>query len=154
MPWISILRGTAGLFALLVAWTHLLHPRLGFSRFLLYLEVGTLYDPRPPLFILVSVAIMVGLVLGVLGIRRRALYAGGIVVTLALIVGYVAWHTVLSHGAFWPHIEAHAHHDVGIMENIAQHLLNDRIALVSKLAEVGTLVLLVVLLLVDRGDHT
>lgn len=147
---LPVLRAVAALLALTVAWVHLLHPRLGLGRLLLYLQVGTLYDPRPPLFVLASVVIFVGLGLGVLGTRRRPLYLGGIVLMATFLGGYLSWHTVLEHGAFWPYIEELGHRDLGVLTSIRLHLQDDAIALVSKTAELLLLMVLVVLLRADR----
>ena len=147
---LTLARASAGLLALLVAWIHLLHPRLGFGRLLVYLEVGTLYDPRPPLFVAASLLVMVGVGLGLLGSYRRQLYLGGIALMIVMLVGYVAWHTVLDHGGFWPHLHAHAHDHHGVVETMVIHLANDRVALVSKVSEVVLLVLLLALYHADR----
>lgn len=134
--------GIAGLLALLIAWIHLLHPRLGLPRLLLYIELGTLYDPRPPLFVASAIVIFLGIVTWFYTDRRNVLYAGGIVLVIVYTPGYVAWHTVLEHGAFWPHIEAHAHHETGTLETVFNHLRNDPLALLSKTAELGLGILL------------
>ena len=146
------LRASAGLLAILVAWLHLLHPEYGTQRLLLYVELGTLYDPRPPLFVLSGLAIFVGVVLAFYDVYRRPIYLAGIALMLTYLLGYVAWHTVLNHGAFWPHIEPHHHHDVGVLESMVDHLRADVIALVSKTAEVTLLAVLFVLYLGDDDN--
>ncbi|WP_331233806.1 hypothetical protein [Natronorarus salvus] len=143
-------RRVAGLLVLLVAWIHLLHPQYGLSTMLLYAELGTIYDPRPPLFVLTGGALLAGAVLGYLGIRRRPLYAAGACLMVVYVAGYVAWHTVLDHGAFWPHLAGHGHEEVGVAESLGHHLRNDTIASVAKVTELILLVLLSYLLWVDR----
>lgn len=146
--WIPIGRAIAGLTALLVAWIHLLHPRLGLTRLLLYLQVGTVYDPRPPVFVLISLVIFVGLGLGLTRQRRGPLYVGGIILMSGLLLAYVAWHSVLDHGAFWPHIEPPPATDahLGLLRSMFLHLQTDPIVALSKLGETSTLILLVILL--------
>ncbi len=142
---IRILRIAAGALAIFVGWVHVLHPDYGYFQLLLYVEFGTVYDPRPPLFVLSGLAIFVGVVLLIYDRSKRHLYLLGIVLMVTYIVGYVSWHTVLDHGAFWPYIEPHHHHDVGVIGSMIDHLRADTIALVSKLAELLLLVLLVLL---------
>lgn len=146
---LRILRVTAGALAILVGWLHILHPNYGYAQLVLYIEFGTVYDPRPPLFVLSGLALFVGVVLVVYDRSKRKLYLLGILLMVLYIVGYVSWHTVLGHGSFWPHMEGHYHHDVGVIETITDHLRADTIAFVSKLAE---LVLLVLLALLYRFD--
>ena len=135
----------AGLLAVIVGGMHLLHPDLGLSRLLVYLEVGTLFDPRPAAFVASSVLFVCGPILVRRGRFVRSAYAAGILLVLIHLLGYAAWHTVLDHGAFWPHLHGHAHHDVGALETIWIHLASDRVALVTKLHELALLVALVVL---------
>lgn len=144
-----ILRVTAGALAVFVAWLHLLHPEYGWETLFLYLELGTIYDPRPPLFVASGGAILVAVGLVIYGAPRRPIYAAGVLLVLTYLLGYAAWHTVLDHGAFWPHIEPHHHHDMGLLETLVEHLRADTIALASTIAEVLLLVLLATLLLVD-----
>ena len=139
---IWILRIAAGALAIFVGWVHVLHPDYGYTQLLLYVEFGTVYDPRPPLFVLSGLAIFVGVVLLIYDRSKRHLYLLGILLMVTYIVGYVSWHTVLDHGAFWPYIEAHHHHEVGVIESMVDHLRADTIAMVSKLAELLLLVLL------------
>ncbi|WP_254864116.1 hypothetical protein [Halovivax gelatinilyticus] len=145
----TVLRPVAAGVALVVAIAHLFHPTLGFPRLVEHLRLGTLYDPRPMLFTLSAVAIVAGVLLAYNGVRRQPLYVGGIVLIVAYLAGYGAWHTVLEHGGFWPHIEAHGHHDMGHAAVVVDHLLDDAWALVSKVVEAALLVLLVALLAID-----
>ncbi len=147
------LRYPAALLAIGVALIHLMHPTLGGPRLILHVQVGTIFDPRPLLFTLAGFLIMFGIVLASQGVLERAIYAGGVVLMLALILGYGAWHTILDHGAFWPHIHGHGHTEVGGLELIWLHLREDGIAMVSKLFEVGLLGVLVVLYLGTSTDE-
>ncbi len=148
----AVLRRVAGGLALLVAVIHLFHPTYGFPRLLEYLRLGTLYDPRPLLFTLSAVAIIAGVLLAFNGAPRRPLYVAGILLMVSYLAGYAAWHTVLEHGAFWPHIEAHGHHDAGVFEVVVDHLRADTWELVSKVSETALLLLLVALTVIDDGD--
>ena len=143
------LRYGAGVLAVIVGGMHLLHPDLGVSRLLLYLEVGTLFDPRPAAFVASGVLFMSGPILVRRGGFVRGAYAAGILLVLTHLLGYAAWHTVLDHGAFWPHLHGHGHHDQGTLETIWIHLTSDRVALVTKLHELALLVALVVLYVKD-----
>ena len=154
---VHLLRGISGLTALLVAWIHILHPQYGITQLLLLLEVGTLYDPRPPLFVVSGVLLLVGIVVcyfGLFGIPRRYLYLAGIVLMGGYLSGYFLWHTVLDHGAFWPYIEGHGHSNVGLTTQIIQHLQNDSIAAVSKIAEGVTLLSLAMLWWIETAQQT
>ncbi|RQG90679.1 hypothetical protein [Natrarchaeobius chitinivorans] len=139
------LRVCAGGLAVLVAWLHLLHPEYGYEHLLRYIEYGTVYDPRPPLFVGSGLAIFAGIVLAFKGVGKRRVYLLGIALMGVYLLGYVAWHTVLDHGAFWPHIDPHHHDDVGLVESMVAHLQADTIAMVSKTAETVLLFLLAVL---------
>lgn len=139
--------GLAGVVAVL----HLFHPTFGFPRFVIHLQVGTLFDPRPLLFTISGLLVLVGILLVFNGVLARPVYLGGIALVAAFLVGYGAWHTVLDHGAFWPHIHGHGHHDAGAVEILVLHLRADPAALVSKLAELALLVVLVVLYF-DRDE--
>lgn len=147
----QLLRRAAGLLAVGVAVIHLFHPRLGFPRLVMHLQLGTLFDPRPLLFTVVGFAILAGTLLAYNGVLVRPIYLAGIGTMVVLLVGYVAWHTVLDHGAFWPHIPAgHSHDDAGVVYVVLTHLAADSIALVSKLLEFALLVVLGVLYLEER----
>ena len=142
-------RVCTGALAILVAWLHLLHPEYGYEQLLRYVEFGTVYDPRPPLFVLSGLGIFAGVALFFKGVAKRPIYLLGIALTGTYLLGYVAWHTVLDHGAFWPHIDSHHHEDVGLVESVIAHLRADLIARVSKAAEFVLLVFLTVLYVVD-----
>ena len=149
---VQSLRYLAAALAVAVAFMHISHARLGFPRLVVHLQVGTLFDPRPLLFTLSALAILVGILIAWNGIARRPIYAAGALLMVSYLLGYAAWHTVLDHGAFWPHIEGHGHHDAGTLEIVVSHLRDDLWALSSKLLELATLVVLLVLLVVDRPE--
>lgn len=138
-------RVCAGALAILVAWLHLLHPEYGYEQLLRYIEYGTVFDPRPPLFVLSGLAVFAGVVLVFKGVAKRPVYLLGIALVGVYLLGYVAWHTVLDHGAFWPHIDPHHHEDVGLFESMVSHLRADTIAMVSKTAEFVLAIFLIVL---------
>ena len=146
---VRFLRVCAGALAILVAWLHLLHPEYGYEQLLHYIEFGIVYDPRPPLFVLSGLAIFAGVVLVFRDVAKRPVNLLGIALVGTYLLGYVAWHTVLDHGAFWPHIEPHHHEDGGLVESMIAHLRADTIAMVSKTAEFVLLILLTVLYVVD-----
>lgn len=142
---IGRLRLLAAGLALVVVGIHLLHPSHGGHALVVYASVGYLGDPRPLLFTLGGFALVFGVLLGYNGFAGRRLYLGGIVVALAFFFGYAAWHTLLGHGGFWPHIEAHGHTDENPVLVVLAHLAQERLALVSKLAELALVACLVVL---------
>ena len=143
-------RYAAAALAFVVAILHLFHPQFGFTRLVLYVQVGTLYDPRPLAFTLSGLAIVAGVLLVFNGITKRPVYLAGIGLMVTYLVGYGAWHTVLDHGGFWPYIEPYGHHEMGTIAVIVDHLRHDWLALASKGAELALLSLLVVLYRLDR----
>lgn len=151
---VARLRQLAGGLALFTAVVHLLHPSQGGAALVVYADAGYLGDPRPLAFTLAAFALISGVLLGYNGFAGRALYLGGVAVTGLFLVGFVAWHTLLDHGAFWPHLEPNAHGGNPLVV-AARHLLDDPLVLVSKLAELALLGCLLVLLRVDcRGPET
>ena len=144
------LRYVAALLALIVSGIHLFHPDLGFPRLVQHVQVGVIFDPRPLTFTVVGLGIVLGVLLVYNGVLpRRPVYLAGIVLMLTLLFGYVAWHTVLDHGGFWPHLPAHGHHDEGVVEAVLMHLA-DPLDFASKAAEFLLLVVLAVLYRIDR----
>lgn len=132
--------------AVVVAWLHLFHPQHGVFRLIEHAQAGVLVDPRPLAFTLAGLAIFAGVFLAYAGVvAKKPLYLLGMALMITFMIGYASWHTVLDHGGFWPHIEAHGHHDQHVVETIVVHLLADTTALLSKLAELAVLVLLIVL---------
>lgn len=139
------LRFVAAVLALVVAGLHLLHPSHGGHALVVYAAAGYLGDPRPLLFTLGGFALVFGVLLGYNGFDGRVLYLGGVLVALAFLLGYAAWHTVLGHGAFWPYIEPRGHVEGHPVVVVGEHLLVERLALLSRLAELGLVACLVVL---------
>lgn len=147
-PSVARLRLIAGLLAAFTATIHLLHPSQGGVALLVYANVGYLGDPRPLAFTIGAFALVFGILLGYNGFAGRVLYLGGIVVVLAFLVGFGVWHTVLDHGAFWPHLEPNVHAGDPLAVAVG-HLLDDPLVLASKLAELALFACLVALLRVD-----
>lgn len=131
--------------ALVVSVVHLLHPSHGGHALIVYAATGYLGDPRPLLFTLGGFSLVFGVVLGYNGFAGRPLYLGGILVALAFFLGYATWHTVLGHGAFWPYIEPHGHVEGHPVVVVGKHLVEERLALLSRLAELGLVACLLAL---------
>lgn len=138
----------AGL-AVLVASIHAFHPTLGVARLAQHLLLGAFYDPRPLVFSLSGIAIFLGILLVYNGVARRRIYLLGMALMVTYLGGYVVWHTVLDHGAFWPYIASQGHTDLGTVEVIILHLVQKPIELVSKLSELLLFVVLAVLYRID-----
>jgi hypothetical protein len=123
--------------ALLTAGIHLYW---GIPRFTNYAAVGVMPDPRPVLFVLSGHAILGALTLVLLGVvDKRWTYLPGMVLMLAHLVGYAAWHTVFSHGVARSAETTRHVHDVthtDAVVSVVEHLVNSPLALASKLAEV------------------
>lgn len=144
----------AAVLAALVAAIHLLHPSQGGVAILVYAQVGYLGDPRPLLFTLGGFALICGVLLWYHGFAGRWLYLGGIVVALVHLLAYPAWHTVLEHGAFWPHLPGYDYEDTGAVEVVVTHLADEPLALASKLLELVLLgCLLVLYVSTGRDGH-
>jgi len=126
------LRYAAGALAVAVAAIHIFW---GFPRLVTQLEAGVIHDPRPAAFILSGALIFLGIAQILDGRDPKSIYLAGIGLMIAYILGYVAWHTVLNHGAFWPWAHGGISHDQPGYIVVIDHLLDDRLALVSKLTE-------------------
>lgn len=150
---VARLRVVAAVLAVVVSGIHLLHPSQGGYALLVYARVGYLGDPRPLLFTLGGFALVFGVIAGLQGLEGRTLYLGGIAVTLAFLLGFLAWHTVLDHGGFWPSLEPNQHPDSNPLVVAADHLRRDGLLLTAKLAEVALLATLLVLTRVDPGGR-
>lgn len=149
-------RRAAGTLALVTAGIHL---SWGIPRFTAYAAVGIMPDPRPLAFVLSGHAIAVALTLVLLGkIEARRLYLPAVVLMMVHIISYVAWHTVLAHGvgATDPGpTDDHGHLTLAsIGPLVLDHLLNEPIALISKTAEVGVILLVGYLYLAERRSGT
>lgn len=100
-------------------------------------------DPRPVLFVLSGLALLVGVKLVLWGLPRKPIYALGMGLMLAYVVGYFAWH-LTGHGGFLPGRTAH-HHGGGPLAAVVSHLRAYPIASASKFVELGLLAVLAVL---------
>lgn len=133
--------------AYVVAGIHLTHPKLGFPRLVLLAQTNSLEllvsHPRPLLFVVSSIAIILGVPLAATNRHRKTVYACGIALMLAYIVGYFAWH-LSGHGGFLPSREP-LYHGMTPLEALVSHLSYDFRALISKLTELTLLAILIVL---------
>lgn len=135
--------------ALVVAWMHVMHPRLGLPRLVTYLQAGILFDPRPLLFTVSGLAIVVGIILVARGQYVKYVYLAGMALMVVYVLGFFAWHTVLQHGGLiWPHLPAHGH-DPDVVRFVQIHLIEEPDQFLAKLLE---LLLLGVLVLLYRID--
>lgn len=145
------LRYIGAALAYLVAGIHLFHPKRGFPRLVLLVATDNLNllisDPRPLLFVVSGLAIIIGALLFVWGFPRKPLYIGGIALMLTYLVGYFGWH-LSGHGGFLPGREP-IYHGLSPIQAVVEHLRTYLIARLSKVAEV---LLLSVLLLLYRRD--
>ncbi|MFW6152826.1 MAG: hypothetical protein ACOC42_00545 [Halobacteriota archaeon] len=139
------LRYLAGALAYAVALLHLFHPTLGFPRLVVYLRIGQpILDPRPLLFVLSAVAIIVAVNLVWFGAPRKPMYVAGMAMMVVYLVGYVGWHFT-GHGGFLPWRDPVFHEGIGPLENVVNHLAEDVWALVAVTLELALLVVLSVL---------
>lgn len=144
------LRITAGALATVVAGLHLYW---GIPRFTLYATIGTMPDPRPLAFVLSGHAILIAITLVATGVLQAdRLYLPGIGLMLIHLIGYVAWHTVLTHGvAAGQRPAGHTHGGpIALVGDVLTHLSNSPLALAAALSEIGVVVLLG--MLVVRSD--
>jgi len=136
------LRYAAGALAVVVAAIHIFW---GFPRLVTQIQVGAIPDPRPAAFVLSGALIFIGIAQILDGRDPKPIYLAGIGLMLAYIIGYVAWHTVLGHGGFWPGGREPLTHDQPAYVVVVGHLLEDPLALVSKITELLLAGLLAVL---------
>lgn len=137
--------------AFVVSGIHLFHPIYGGPALLVYANVGYLGDPRPLLFLAGGFLLVFAAVLALQGVYLRLAYATMAAVSLAFLVGYGLWHTVLDHGAFWPHIHGHGH-DGNPVVVLWAHVTGDAVDFVSKLTE-AALAVVSLLLVRATGDE-
>lgn len=145
------LRYLGAALAYAVAAIHLFHPQYGFPRFVTILGTGDLslflLDPRPVAFVLSGLAIIAGVTLVALGAPRKPIYALGIGLTSAYLLGFFLWHTT-GHGGFLP-TRKPLYHQMGPLESVVSHLAEYPSA---RLAKAGEAALLVVLLTLYRWE--
>ncbi len=141
------LRYVGAVLAFVVAAIHLYHPQRGFPRLVTLAMTDNLWllagDPRPLLFVLSGLGIVVGVLLVLWEFPRKPVYVAGMALVTTYIVGYFAWH-LTGHGGFLPMREP-LYHGLSPTEAVISHLRDYPIARVSKVAEVLFLVVLVVL---------
>jgi hypothetical protein len=139
--------------AVVVALLHLFHPDIGIFAFMTYLSIQSLPDPRPLAFVLSAIAILLGIALVADGVLpARPAYLGGMALMITYIGGYFVWH-MFGHGAWWPWgtgLGGHSHTFLEILIG-DQHLRDDMLALVSKIAELALLVVLGALYVEESG---
>jgi hypothetical protein len=110
----------------LVAALHLFHPSHGLGQLLLVLSVDPellLADPRPALFVLSGIALVLGVPAVLSGWRKKPIYALGIALMATYIVGYFAWH-LTGHGGFLPGREP-LYHGLQPHEAVVTHITGD-----------------------------
>lgn len=141
------LRYMGGALAYFVAGIHLLHPQRGLPRLVLIIGTGNasllISDPRPLAFVLSGFAIIVGVGIAAIGRRRKLIYLLGILLMVAYLVGYFAWH-LTGHGGFLP-VREPIYHGMHPVEAVVSHLVEYPLARVSKIAEAALLIVLVIL---------
>lgn len=142
------LRYAAAGLAYLVAGLHIFHPQRGLPRLVLILGLDDplrhlLYDPRPLLFVLSGVAIIVGINLVLLGVSRNPIYLLGMLLIGTYFGGYFAWH-LTGHGGFLPSREP-IYHGLQPVEAVVTHLQEYAWARWTKIAEATLFALLAVL---------
>ena len=145
-PTTQQLRYVAGALALIVAGLHLFHPKHGLGRLLRLLlsdPALLLTHPRPLAFVLSAIAIVLGVYLVLFGVLEVQIYALGILLVTAYVVGYFAWH-LSGHGGFLPGRPPH-YHGLEPHEAVASHLRSDRWAVAAIASETVLAALLVVL---------
>lgn len=138
------LRWSAAILAAVVAAIHLFHPAYGAPQLIAFVRMGTLFHPLPALFTLSALIIVFGLVLAYQKLLPPVAYLLGAVLMMTFVVGYVAWHTVLDHGAFWPYLDGHAHTE-GPVEQLVLHVSRDALGAASKVLETLLAVVLLTL---------
>lgn len=159
---VRVLRGVATLFVGISAAVHLWW---GFPRFLVYahprtlafyVESGGMPDPRPFLFVGLVLAVVAGIVATWRGlVSYRAAYALGICLMCGSLVGWVLWHTILSHGVPFtsadPAAAAAATEEShqGVFDTVLEHALTIPLEGATKVVELAAVLVLAVLLWID-----
>jgi len=143
--------------AQLAAATAGIHLWIGLPRQYYYLQAGTPFtDPRQTLFVLSSLAVLVGIGLAASGLRRDYVYSLGILLALSYLVGWL----LLGGHPEGNEVIAYAwastgHSHGGPLVTLVEHLLGDWRLVTTKTIEVLLLGTLSVLLYEERfGDDT
>ncbi|WP_458185432.1 hypothetical protein [Haladaptatus sp. NG-WS-4] len=128
-----------------------IHLSLGVLNWTRWLMAGFLLprDLRWPLFVVSGAAIVLGLFLAAAGTSRRPLYAGGIVLMAAYVVGYFGWHVGGHRPLFF--FGAGTRHSGPIVPFLLDHLFAGPVEFLAIVSEVALLVLLVYLFVTDSG---
>lgn len=142
------LRYLAAGLAYLVAAVHIFHPKRGFPRLAKILMLNDpmqhlIYDPRPLLFVLSGIAILIGIKLVLFGFPRKPIYAMGMALMAVYFMGYFAWH-LSGHGGFLP-VREPLYHGLHPVEATVSHLRGYAWARWSKIAEAILFIVLAVL---------
>jgi hypothetical protein len=110
----------------LVAALHLFHPSHGIERLVLLLSVDPgllLADPRPALFVLSGIGLVVAVPAVLFGVSEKPVYVLGIILMMIYIVGYFTWH-LTGHGGFLPGREP-LYHGLQPHEAVIRHMIGD-----------------------------
>lgn len=148
-PTTQQLRYLGAALAYLVAAFHLFHPQRGISRLAALFSTGNAAllatDPRPLLFVLSGVAIVVAVKLVLLGVPRRPVYAAGALLMVTYVASFFGWH-LSGHGGFLPMREP-AYHGMTPVGAVVAHLQTYPLARVALVLELALAVVLVGLFL-------
>lgn len=128
--------------------TAAIHLWIGWGRLYAYIQAGTPFiDPLQILFVASSVAVLVGVAMAALGVRREYVYALGVVLMLCYLVGWLLFGGVRTSATlFAPAWQDVGHSHGGALATLVEHLFGNWLLLVSKVVEATALVVLVALL--------
>lgn len=133
--------------AYIVAGFHVAHPKLGLPRLVLLYSADSLSllanHPRPLVFVVTGLAIVIGAALAGMEYQRRLIYGLGILLMVTYILGYAAWH-LSGHGGFLPGRKP-LYHGLTPLEALIAHITTDTWAAIAKLSELALLSVLTVL---------
>ncbi len=136
----------------LVAVTGVIHLWDSTERLAIYWRASTMPDPLAPLSVLFVLGLVAGLLAFVLGARRDLVYLYGVLLMVGPLVGYVAWHFVGDLGGLLPGTFGHTHGGA-FLPGLIEHMVADPLDFVSKVAELGALVCLSALFVIERGKR-
>jgi signal transduction histidine kinase len=130
-----------------------IHLWWGLPRLFVYLSAGSFADPRPYLFVISAVAIVVGSVALFLGGPPRVLYVLGIGAMLTYALGYAAWH-LTGHGGFLSFVTGYGHDIENPLATVLGHLAADLLALAAMVVELGAIACFALLLYHETTRRT
>jgi hypothetical protein len=108
-------------------------------------------DPRVALFVLSSIAVLVGIAMAAVGVRRDYVYGLGIVLMLCYLVGWLVLGGHPEPGEmFSPAWETTGHGHGSALVTLFEHLVSTWTLFASKVIEATLLVILVILLRHER----